>query len=133
MAATLTMSNEAKALFINALKEDLTHVYLGRNVAQPSIDQTLTTQDIVDTSSDMSSRVRQVRLTTSTQEYATTNNIQLADETRITNFYLLETVAVNKLILMNNTNQVRAIITIPLIVPDAIKTLYVPQIKINIL
>lgn len=132
MAATLTMSNEAKTLFVNALKEDLTHVYLGKNVGI-NLDQTLTTQDIVDTSSDMSSRVRQVRLTTSTQEYATTNNIQLADETRITNFYLLEAVAVNKLVLMNNTNQVRAIITIPLIVPDAIKTLYVPQIKINIL
>lgn len=132
MAATLTMSNEAKTLFVNALKEDLTHVYLGKNVGI-NLDQTLTTQDIVDTSSDMSSRVRQVRLTTSTQEYATTNNIQLADETRITNFYLLEAVAVNKLVLMNNTNQVRAIITIPLIVPDAIKTLYVPHIKINIL
>ena len=83
----------------------------------------------------MSSRVRQVRLTTSTQEYATTNNIQLADETRITNFYLFRSsggkqVSFNDEQYKPSKSNYNNTFTI---VPDAIKTLYVPQIKINIL
>ena len=45
MAATLVLHNNAKTLVVNALKEDLTHVFLGKNT-NVNLDATLTNENI---------------------------------------------------------------------------------------
>ena len=133
MAATLVLHNNAKALVVNALKEDLTHVFLGRS-GSLNLDVTLDATSIANLhSSDMSSRIKQPRINAITTEYLTQNNLEQNDESRITNFFITPTNSVNKLVLMNSANVVKGIITFDTISPDATKSLYVPQIKINVL
>ncbi len=132
MAATLVLHNNAKTLVVNALKEDLTHVFLGKNT-NVNLDATLTTENIQTLSSDNSFRIKQPRINAITTEYRTDNSVNQNDESRITNFFIVETISVNKLVLMNSANVVRGIITFPIITPTEIKSLYVPQIKINVL
>lgn len=133
MAATLVLHNNAKALVVNALKEDLTHVFLAHWDANVSLDGTLTTQNIQDLSSDYSTRIKQPRINAVTTEYRTENSLDQNDESRITNFYILQGRGVGKLVLMNSTNVVKGVITFPTITPTEAKSLYVPQIKINVL
>ena len=78
-------------------------------------------------------RLKQPRIDAITTEYRTYNSLNEEDESRITNFYLRNGIAVNKLVLMNNTNVVKGIITFPTITPTEDKSLYVPEIKINVL
>lgn|SRR5690554_1014888 len=132
MAATLVLHNNAKALVVDALKEDLTRVFLGRDT-NVNLDLTLENTIIQTLSSDSSARVKQPRIRETTTEYRTNNDLSQNDESRITNFYLRNGRAVNKLVLMNNTNVVKGIITFPLITPTEDKSLYVPEIKINVL
>lgn len=132
MAATLVLNNNAKTLVVNALKEDLTHVFLGRNV-NFNLDATLSNQDIQSDSSDNSARIKQPRIQAITTEYRTDNDVTQNDESRITNFFIVNGIAVNKLVLMNSANVVKGIITFPTITPTEAKSLYVPEIKINVL
>lgn len=133
MAATLVLHDYAKGLIVDALKEDLTHVFLGKNTSI-NLDTTLSSGgSITGLSSDGSSRLKQPRLNEITTEYRTYNVLDLNEESRITNFYIQDGIAVNKLVLMNSSNVVRGIITFPIITPTETKSLYVPQIKINVL
>ena len=132
MAATLVLSNNAKALVVNALKEDLTHVFLGKGPSV-NLDETLTTNDIQSKSSDSSSRVKQLRFNAITTEYRTENSLSANDESKITNFYILYGTGANKLVLMNSSNVVKGVITFPPISPSETKSLYIPEIKINVL
>lgn len=132
MAATLVLHNNAKTLVVNALKEDLTHVFLGKNTLV-NLDATLTNESIQTNSSDNSFRIKQPRINAITTEYRTENSLGQNDESRITNFFIINTLSVDKLVLMNSANVVKGIITFPLIVPTETKSLYVPQIRINVL
>ena len=132
MAATLVLHNNAKALVVDALKEDLTRVFLGKDT-NLNLDITLENTIIQTLSSDSSARVKQPRIRETTTEHRTNNDLSQNDESRITNFYLRNGRAVNKLVLMNNTNVVKGIITFPLITPTEDKSLYVPEIKTNVL
>ena len=131
MAATLVLHNNAKALVVDALKEFLTHVFLGSGSV--NVGTQLTPQGIPSLSSDGAFRLKQPRIDAITTEYRTNNDLSQNDESRITNFYLRNGTAVNKLVLMNNTNVVKGIITFPTITPTEDKSLYVPEIKINVL
>lgn len=131
MAATLVLHNNAKALVVNALKEDLTHVFLGSS--NVNLDATLSNEDIQSASSDNSFRIKQPRIQAITTEYMTDNDVSQSDESRITNFYITNGISVNKLVLMNSTKVVKGIITFTTISPTETKSLYVPQIKINVL
>ena len=132
MAATLYLSSDAKVEVVRALKEDLTHVFVGRDV-NITVGTQLSQGDLQSLTSDNSFRVKQPRINEITTEYRTENNLAISDESRITNFYILGGIAVNKLVLMNSTDVVNGIITFPTINPDATKSLYVPEIKINVL
>lgn len=132
MAATLVLHNNAKALVVDALKADLTRVFLGRDT-NVNLDLTLENTIIQTLSSDSSARVKQPRIRETTTEYRTNNDLSQNDESRITNFYLRNGRAVNKLVLMNNSNVVKGIITFPIITPTEDKSLYVPEIRINVL
>lgn len=132
MAATLVLSDSAKALIVNALKDDLTHVFLARDVSV-NLDEELMGNAIQAVSSDGSAKIKQPRINAVTTEYRTNNSLSVSDESRITNFYIEDGMAVNKLVLMNSVNVVRGIITFPTITPTETKSLYIPQIKINVL
>lgn len=133
MAATLVLHNNAKAKVVNALKEQLRYVFLGTVSGRVSLGTTLTNEFIQNTSSDGSYRVKQPRISTTTTEYKTQNTLQIDDESRITNFYISKGLPVDKLVLMDSLSQVHGIITFPTITPTETKSLYVPEIKINVL
>lgn len=132
MAATLVLHQSAKILIVNALKEDLTLTFLAKETANVSLDQTLET-GITSLSSDGSVRYKQLRIGETSIQYETYNDLVQLDENRITNFYIVNGTAVNRLVLMNSATTVRGIITFPTITPTETKSLYVPQIKINVL
>ena len=133
MAATLVLSDYAKGEVVKALKEDLTHAFLGKETANINLLQSFGEGSIEMNSSDGSSRVKQLRINAITTEYRTENDLQQNDESRITNFYIVNGTAVNKLVLMNSANTIHGIITFPTITPTETKSLYIPEIKINVL
>ena len=131
MAATLVLHNNAKALVVDALKEFLTHVFLG--TGSVNVGTQLTPQGIPSISSDGAFRLKQPRIDAITTEYRTYNDLVQNDESRITNFYIVNGRKVNKLYLMNSRNVVHGIISFPTITPTETKSLYIPEIKINVL
>lgn len=133
MAAILTLNTAAKSDFTRPMRSVFKKVFLAKNV-NVNLDATLSELDIKGLSSDGQERVKEPNIDNNIREteYRAYSDISQLEE-KIMNFYLMPGSPVNKLILMDNINVVKAIITIPIITPDVTKTLYIPEIKISIL
>lgn len=140
MAVSLSLSTTAKTRIVRALEDDLTHVFLAKEEAVIALDQKMHTSLPTETglpvlTSDGSSRIKQLTfLQQETQNaYTTFNNLVIGSESSFTNFIIREGIPVNRLIFMDSEKFVKGIITFDTINPIETSSLYVPEIKINVL
>lgn len=125
----------ARTKIISVLKTELQQAIL-YTTASVTAGNTITNSQIQLQSSDTTTRKRTLQFTSSSTVFQTQNNLQQTNENLITLFYLIDSRAVNKIILGKEVGAdffIGAYITFSTITPAQDTAHYIREIKIEVL
>lgn len=126
----------ARRKIIARLKSELTHVFLHVTSSNPTLGSTLTPTQVGNVSSDTVARVRQLNFTGSATIFQTINNLEQLDDSKITQFYVLASRPVDKLVYVKPSGAnwvVKGYSSLSTINPIANSSYYFDEIKIQAL